>query len=41
MRGASGGSDMPNRNRNSIPDLLRAMFMKVSVKDALHQTCPC
>ena len=41
MSGASGGTDMPHRNRNSIPDLLRAVSMKVSVKDALHHTCAC
>ena len=30
---ASGGSDTPQRNRNNLPDLLRAMPVKVSVKD--------
>ena len=30
---ASGGSDTPQRNWNNIPDLLRAMSIKVPVKD--------
>ena len=29
----SGGSDTPQRSRNHIPDLLRAMPVKLSVKD--------
>ena len=33
MSCASGGSDTPQRNRNHISDLLRAMLVKVSVKD--------
>ena len=32
-RASSGGPDMPQRNRNNIPDLLRAMVVKVYVKD--------
>ena len=32
MNLASGGADTPQRNRNNVPDLLRAMLMKVSVK---------
>ena len=30
---ASGGPDMPQRNRNDILDLLRTMPVKVYVKD--------
>ena len=30
---ASGGSDTLQRYRNNIPDLLRAMPVKISVKD--------
>ena len=30
---ASGGSDTPQRNRNILPDLLRAMPVKLYVKD--------
>ena len=33
MSRASGGPDTPQRNRNNIPDLLRAMPVKESVKD--------
>ena len=33
---ASGGSDTPQRNRNGIPDLLRAVPVKVSVKHRRH-----
>ena len=33
MSGASGRSETPQRNRNNIPDLLRTMPVKVSVKD--------
>ena len=33
MSKASGGSDTPQRNRNNLPYLLRAMSVKVSVKD--------
>ena len=29
----SGGSDTPQRNRNNTPDLLKAMPVKVTVKD--------
>ena len=32
MDWASGCTDMPQRNWNNIPDLLRAMPMKLSVK---------
>ena len=33
MSWASGGPNTPQRNRNNIPDLLRTMLLKVSVKD--------
>ena len=33
MNQASGGPDMAQRSKNYIPDLLRAMPVKVSVKD--------
>ena len=33
MSGASGGPDTPQRNKNDIPDLLRATPGTVSVKD--------
>ena len=33
MSRASVVSDTPQRNRNNIPDLIRAMSVKVSVKD--------
>ena len=33
MSWASGGFDMHLWNRNNIPDLMRAMVMKVSVKN--------
>ena len=33
MSQASGSPGMPQRNRNNIPDLLRAMPLKVFVKD--------
>ena len=33
MSQASGVSSMPQRNRNNLPDLLRAMLVKVSIKD--------
>ena len=33
MGGASGVSDTPQRNRNNIPNLLRAMSVKGYVKD--------
>ena len=33
MGGASGGPDTPQRNWNNIPDLLRAMPVKVPVAD--------
>ena len=33
MSRASGGPDTPQRNWNNIPALLRAMPVKVSVKD--------
>ena len=33
MSRASGVPDMLQRNRNTIPDLLKAMLVKVSVKD--------
>ena len=33
MSRTSGGSDTPQRNWNNLPDLLRAMPMKVSIKD--------
>ena len=33
MSRASGGSDTSQKNRNDIPDLLRAMTVKVSVID--------
>ena len=33
MSRASGGPDTPQRNWNDIPDLLRAMSVKVSAKD--------
>ena len=33
MIGASGGSDTPQRNSNIIPDLLRAMPVKLYLKD--------
>ena len=33
MSQASGVPDTPQRNRNNVADLLRAMSVKVSVKD--------
>ena len=33
MSRASGSPDTPQRNRNNLPDLLRAMPVKASVKD--------
>ena len=33
MNGAFGGPDMPQRNWNNIPDLMRAIIVKVFVKD--------
>ena len=33
MSQASGGSDTPQRNKNNLPNLLRAMLVKVSVED--------
>ena len=33
MSGASGVPDMPQRNRYNIPDVLRAMPEKLSLKD--------
>ena len=33
MSRASGGPDTPQKNRNDISDLLRAMPVKASVKD--------
>ena len=33
MSRVSGGPDTSQRNRNNLPDLLKAMPVKVSVKD--------
>ena len=33
MNESSGGPDMPQRNKDNIPDLLRAIPVKVSVED--------
>ena len=33
MSSVSGGPDMPQRNWNNIPDLLRTISAKLSVKD--------
>ena len=33
MSRASGGPGTPQGNRNNIPDLLRAMPVKISLKD--------
>ena len=33
MRRASGGPEKPQRNWNNIPDLLRTMSVKISVKE--------
>ena len=33
MNGASDGSETPQRHRNNLPNLLRTMPVKVSIKD--------
>ena len=33
MSQASGGPNTPQRNRNNLPDLLRVMPVRVSIKD--------
>ena len=33
MSRGSGGSDTPQRNGNNLPDLLRTISVKLSVKD--------
>ena len=40
MSGASGGPDTPKKNWNNIPDLLRTMPVKVSVKDGKISMLP-
>ena len=39
MSRASRGSDTPQSNWNNVPDLLRAMPVKVSVKDEKISNC--
>ena len=37
MSGASGGPDTPKTNINNAPDLLRAMPVKVPLKDGVRK----